>query len=104
MSQKKTFKKSESISSIDTINTNLSLDTSVLNLSDTLTRKMKVTIAPKIQIINIQKFKKFNLKNSISTKDIFNNLQMEKKRRLREEMEKEEEKRKQENCAICSIF
>ena len=104
MNQRKTLKKSPSISSIDTVNTNLSLDTSIMNLSDTLTRKFKVTIDPKVHIINIKKHKKFNLKNSISTKDIYNNLQIEKQRRLKEEMEKEEEKRKQENCRMCSIF
>ena len=104
MSQKKNFKKSDSISSIDTVNTNLSLDTSILNLSDTLTRKNKVTIDLKIEIINVKKFKKFNLRNSISSKDIFNNIQIEKKRRLKEKMEKEEEERKKANCGICSIF
>jgi hypothetical protein len=104
MNQKKNFKKSDSICSIDTVNTNLSLDTSILNLSDTLTRKNKVTIDPKIEIINVKKFKKFNLRNSISSKDIFNNIQIEKKRRLKEKMEKEEEERKKANCGICSIF
>ena len=63
MNQKKNFKKSDSISSIDTVNTNLSLDTSILNLSDTLTRKNKVTIDPKIeikQIVGYVQFFKYN--------------------------------------------
>ena len=104
MNQKKNFKKSDSISSIDTVNTNLSLDTSILNLSDTLNRKNTLSINQKIEIISVKKFKKFNLRNSISSKDIFNNIQIEKKRRLKEKMEKEEEERKKANCGICSIF
>ena len=34
MNQRKTLKKSPSISSIDAVNTNLSLDTSIMNLSE----------------------------------------------------------------------
>ena len=108
MNHRKHYQSSETLksySSIDTNNTNSPLDSSFVILTEnSKPQKTKVTFNPKVEIIKIKSFKKWNLKNSILTREIYNNLIAEKKRRIQENFEKEEEARRQENCAGCLLF
>ena len=108
MNHRKYYKSSETLrsySSVDTNNTNSPLDSSFVNLTEnSKIQKTKVTFNPKVEIIKVKSFKRWNLKNSILTSEIYNNLIEEKKRRIQENYEKEEEARRQENCAGCFIF
>ena len=90
---------------MDTNNTNSPLDSSFVNITEnSKPQNTKVSFNPKVEIIKVKSFKKWNLRNSILTSEIYNNLIEEKKRRIQENIEKEEEARRQENCVGCSIF
>ena len=108
MNHRKHYQSSETLrsySSVDTNNTNSPLDSSFVILTEnSKPQKTKVTFNPKVEIIKIKSFKKWNLKNSILTREIYNNLIAEKKRRIQENFEKEEEARRQENCNGCFIY
>ena len=103
MEQKNNSENSKTIGSSDTnISYNSSLDNSMTNENS---KKIKeVCFNPKISVVEIKNYKKLNLKNNISQKEIYNNL-MNEKRRIKEEIiEREAEERKNESCAQCFIF
>ena len=108
MNHRKKYKSSETISSynsMDSTVTNSTLETYSMNLTEgSRLPNQKVNFNPKVQIIEIENNKKYNLKNSISLNKIYENLLNEKKRRNQEKFEKEEEARRQENCNGCFIY
>ena len=108
MNHRKKYKSSETISSYNSIDSSISnstLETYNMNLTEgSRLPNQKVNFNPKVQIIEIENNKRYNLKNSISLNKIYENLLNEKKRRIQEKAEKEEEARRQENCNGCFIF
>lgn len=104
MNKKNNLKNSETVKTICSLDTNESYNSIVTTTNDNGKNKKKVSFNPKVSIIEVQNFKRCNIKNSMTHEEILENLKNEKKRREEEKREREEEERKNLSCNQCLIF
>ena len=104
MNKKNNLKISETVKTICSLDTNVSYNSFGLMTNDNGKVIKKVSFNPKVSIIEVQNFKRLNMKNNVSHEEILENLKNEKKRREEEKREREEEERKNLSCNQCLIF
>ena len=105
MNKKNNLKVSETVKTICSLDTNESYNSIVTTTNDNGKNKKKVSFNPKVSIIEVQNFKRLNIKNSMTYEEILENLRNEKNRREKEKREREEEERQNISCnQQCSLF
>jgi hypothetical protein len=109
MNHRKNIKSCESLNKALTLNRPITyfspLDNSFVTISEkSIEPKRKVSFNPNINVVEIENTKHLNLQNSISRSKIFENLVSEKKRKIQEKNDNEEEIKKEESCIGCFIF
>jgi hypothetical protein len=104
MNKKNNLKISETVKTICSLDTNVSYNSFGLMTNDNGKVIKKVSFNPKVSIIEVQNFKRCNIKNSMTHEEILENLKNEKKRIEEEKREREEEERQNISCNKCAIF
>jgi Mg/Co/Ni transporter MgtE len=105
MNKKNNLKVSETVKTIYSLDTNVSNNSFGLMTIENGKVIKKVSFNQKVSIIEVQNFKRLNIKNSMTYEEILENLRNEKNRREEEKREREEEERQNISCnQQCSLF